>query len=616
MPFDLTSEVGLETKSEQNDSPMLDQATKDKLLHLGQSLDSKQFSDALGFIDLRKLLKCFAKAVSRHVDFSKGYLFLEDMRKSATFKNKLKFTYNQNKEMKIDLERLKKKANQNKKDKDLKSKELSACSVQPIGTEPKEDLMRDKISKGSQEDGTKRKTDIQKLAKYEITLSDSVYLDATVKGNTLLTETNRFEAENKLKSSFNPAITENVPKDATYDMSSSLMSSNVFNLSNDSTVKMTESLISSFVTTFDNKSMMSGTLGDSMAYSNTILSLNKHSSSVIPMEVIKSESGDSSSKDQCEEDAKDEESDDLEDRDDIDRFEEIDVKEVSIDSFQQSSKKRKIKALLSPEEIEEAHKERDVDLSRSTQVEYAIQCKDFIESGKYNLDAFKQAMGENLYESMEIFNVTTKEGFNSYIETQMLKFHPNYDFDLEQMVDKDMCKSSLALVDTFVRERPLQEEIYYYSKYIVISSRMEKEIPLMALAYIERLCAKIGILINHWNWRRIVLITLIVASKIWDDESLENVHFPKAMPDLSVKEISNLEKIFLDLISYDLIVKGADYAKYYFILRAMSKEFEEEECLQMDPISFDQMRKLQKNSDRAEECLREIYKYQDFSASI
>ena len=77
-------------------------------------------------------------------------------------------------------------------------------------------------------------------------------------------------------------------------------------------------------------------------------------------------------------------------------------------------------------------------------------------------------MGENLYESIEIMNVTTNEGFNSYIETQMLKFHPNYDFDLEQMVDKDLWKSSISLVDTFVVQRPTQEEIYYYAKYIVL----------------------------------------------------------------------------------------------------------------------------------------------------
>jgi len=58
---------------------------------------------------------------------------------------------------------------------------------------------------------------------------------------------------------------------------------------------------------------------------------------------------------------------------------------------------------------------------------------------------------------------------------------------------------------------------------------MEREIPLMALIYIERFVTKTGILINHLNWRRIVLITLIIASKIWDDDSLENIHFPKVM---------------------------------------------------------------------------------------
>lgn len=38
-------------------SPLLDQTTREKLINLGQSLDSKQFTDALGFIDLRLMLK-------------------------------------------------------------------------------------------------------------------------------------------------------------------------------------------------------------------------------------------------------------------------------------------------------------------------------------------------------------------------------------------------------------------------------------------------------------------------------------------------------------------------------------------------------------------------------
>ena len=147
---------------------------------------------------------------------------------------------------------------------------------------------------------------------------------------------------------------------------------------------------------------------------------------------------------------------------------------------------------------------------------------------------------------------------------------------------------------------------------------MEKEIPLMALTYIERLLTKVGILMNHWNWRRILLTTLIVASKIWDDDSLENIHFPKVMRDISLKEINSLEKIFLELISFDLWIKGSDYAKYYFIIRTLAKEDEDPSRLQIQPIPVEQMKKLQHNSDKAEDVLKDLHKKttKDFSSSL
>jgi hypothetical protein len=83
---------------------------------------------------------------------------------------------------------------------------------------------------------------------------------------------------------------------------------------------------------------------------------------------------------------------------------------------------------------------------------------------------------------------------------------------------------------------------------------MEKEIPIIALVYLERLLERTGILMNNYNWRRLALTTLCLASKIWDDDSLENEHFPKVMSDVTLKEINTFERIFLDLLGYDLIV--------------------------------------------------------------
>jgi len=124
--------------------------------------------------------------------------------------------------------------------------------------------------------------------------------------------------------------------------------------------------------------------------------------------------------------------------------------------------------------------------------------------------------------------------------------------------------------DEFMGE-PAIDEIYYYCKYIIVSGRMEKEIPILCLIYIERFLRKSGLLMNHSNWKRITLISLILASKIWDDDSLENVHFPQVLSDISLKEVSSLEKVFLNLIDFDLVIRGAEYAKYYFILKTLSK---------------------------------------------
>ena len=91
---------------------------------------------------------------------------------------------------------------------------------------------------------------------------------------------------------------------------------------------------------------------------------------------------------------------------------------------------------------------------------------------------------------------------------------------------------------------PSAEDIAAYSKYVTIASKMENETPIIALVYIERILLKTGVLINKYNWKRILLICLCVASKVWDDDSLENVHFPKVMSDVSLSMINKLEEIY------------------------------------------------------------------------
>lgn len=113
---------------------------------------------------------------------------------------------------------------------------------------------------------------------------------------------------------------------------------------------------------------------------------------------------------------------------------------------------------------------------------------------------------------------------------------------------------------------------------------------------------------NHANWKRLTLISLILASKIWDDDSLENVHFPQVLPDITLKEITSLEKVFLQLIEFDMNIKGSEYAKYYFVLKTFADSFNSQ--LPMGPLSVDKMSQLQNNTVKVESELRDKYNVQ------
>jgi hypothetical protein len=196
-------------------------------------------------------------------------------------------------------------------------------------------------------------------------------------------------------------------------------------------------------------------------------------------------------------------------------------------------------------------------------------------------------------------DVRTKEGFKDLIRWQMRQFDLNYDFETDQVID-----------GVLPEENPSLEELYYFCKYVIISGRMEKEIPILCLVYIERFLTKTGILLNHLNWRRVALISLCLASKIWDDDSLENVHFPKVMPEVSLKEIASLEKIFLQFLDFDLMIKGAEYAKYYFIMKTFAHNVPGgmNSCLPpVGPLTAQKMSDLQNNTSKVETELREKY---------
>ncbi|TNV85531.1 hypothetical protein FGO68_gene8318 [Halteria grandinella] len=202
----------------------------------------------------------------------------------------------------------------------------------------------------------------------------------------------------------------------------------------------------------------------------------------------------------------------------------------------------------------------------------------------------------------------TRDQIKMAIAEQFRVFSERYDFSY------DMILADPQAMQPF----PSEADVYEYCRYVTQQCKMENEIPIICLVYLERLIMKTGILLNIDN----------LGSKVWDDDSLENVHFPKVMSDVSLKMINMLEQTFLEFIDFDLVVKGSEYAKYYFILRSLSEELKQEtphifkakiasesisqpsqvpwgEFPLQAPISADKMQELQRNSAKAEILLKE-----------
>jgi hypothetical protein len=103
------------------------------------------------------------------------------------------------------------------------------------------------------------------------------------------------------------------------------------------------------------------------------------------------------------------------------------------------------------------------------------------------------------------------------------------------------------------------------------------ECNIIALVLITRLVASTEVVLNRNNWDKILMCSLMLAQKIWDDTPLSNVDFPaiwqNVYPDevIDVAVVNRMEKLFLSLLSYDVHVSRTTYTQFYFELRDLSE---------------------------------------------
>jgi hypothetical protein len=118
---------------------------------------------------------------------------------------------------------------------------------------------------------------------------------------------------------------------------------------------------------------------------------------------------------------------------------------------------------------------------------------------------------------------------------------------------------------------PNLEEIVSFVRFWFFKQVLSPQVGIMAVHYIDQLIQKTGLLITAVNWRRVLLCALLIADKLWEEDIVCNADYCNdTFPLLTVFDLNAMERQFLSLLDFKLLLKASVYAEYYFALRSIS----------------------------------------------
>jgi len=148
---------------------------------------------------------------------------------------------------------------------------------------------------------------------------------------------------------------------------------------------------------------------------------------------------------------------------------------------------------------------------------------------------------------------------------------------------------------------PTVDEVYTFLSSIFKAMNLNCECAIVCIVYIERLVVFTGITLHASNWRRILLSTLILASKVWEDLAVWNADFLHLFRGLSVAHLNELEKFLLNYLQFNVTVKSNLYVKYYFDVRDLAPP---ETFDSFTPLNKEAASRLEQNTRIHEEKTR------------
>ena len=108
---------------------------------------------------------------------------------------------------------------------------------------------------------------------------------------------------------------------------------------------------------------------------------------------------------------------------------------------------------------------------------------------------------------------------------------------------------------------PPQISIYDYLHRIKFYGEMDDNTLVIALIYIDRLCALAEITLTYHNIHRILFTSVLIAVKYNEDKIYENKYYAD-IAGIHVKELNYLEFDFCDKMKFTLFITKNEFDKY------------------------------------------------------
>lgn len=133
---------------------------------------------------------------------------------------------------------------------------------------------------------------------------------------------------------------------------------------------------------------------------------------------------------------------------------------------------------------------------------------------------------------------------------------------LQKLIDANDSRSEPGKVTKFHALRAPSITVRNYLERILKYANCSGECFVLALVYIDRLIQRNNYVINSLNVHRIVITSVMLAAKFFDDHYYNNTYYAK-IGGVPRNEMNLLELEFLFLVNFSLYLDPDEYRKYH-----------------------------------------------------